>query len=262
MPPVQSFDLLVAVSRQSNLYFILAVPRKGIGNQYASASAYRQAIDVLFLRSVRPDTKSVTTRRTVSRPDRKPADLLRRRDITVEQCRGKITYRHVVKTIARFVTWQQRRGVDVQCEKVANRVLVFGSIEPPKRSRSAGVRMIGGSFVQRSLQRRQDLFVTALRWPAFLFGRRHLPRAKLIDHLFPLFPVLADVIREKDRFEIEIPLLRIVVMTIEAKLFKNGFRFQPLRPNRAIASVSPNQTSQNRKNPPSRSSESLGPSHL
>ncbi len=52
----QAFDVLVAVARQANLDLVLAVQREGVVDQRAAARAERQAVEVLLLREVRPES--------------------------------------------------------------------------------------------------------------------------------------------------------------------------------------------------------------
>ena len=79
----------------------------------------------------------------VGLPDRQPADLLRRRQISFEQRRRQIAHRHVVEAVARLVAGQQRRDVDVEREQIADGVLVFGPVEPAERVGSARIRLRG-----------------------------------------------------------------------------------------------------------------------
>ncbi len=76
--------------------------------------------------------------------DGQAADLLRRGDIAVQQRRRKVAHRHVVETVARLIVRQQRRCVDVECQEVADGVLVLGPVESPERSGPAGFRLFGG----------------------------------------------------------------------------------------------------------------------
>ena len=71
----------------------------------------------------------------LGRADREPADLLRRRDVAVEQRRREVADRHVVEAVAGLVGRQQRRDVDVERQQVADGVLVLGSRQPPDASR-------------------------------------------------------------------------------------------------------------------------------
>ena len=54
--------------------------------------------------------------------DREAADLLRGRHVAIQQRRREIADRHVVEAVAGFVGRQQRRGVDVEREQIADGV--------------------------------------------------------------------------------------------------------------------------------------------
>ena len=73
---VQALDLLVAIARQPDLYFVLRILGKEVRNQRASTRSQRQPFHVFLLREVRPNPERVDTVRTRC-PDRQPADLLR-----------------------------------------------------------------------------------------------------------------------------------------------------------------------------------------
>src|SRR6516162_4113757 len=108
--------MLVAVARQPYLKVILAIPRKSVTNQRATARADRQALGALFLRDVRLDSDGVAARRPVRSPDSQPADFLRRGDVTIEQCRRKLANGHIVETMTGFICRQQRGCVNIERE--------------------------------------------------------------------------------------------------------------------------------------------------
>ena len=71
--------------------------------------------------------------------DGQPADLLRRGDVAVQERRREVAHRHVVEPVAGLVRRQQRRGVDVERQQVADRVLVLGPVEPAEGVGPAGL---------------------------------------------------------------------------------------------------------------------------
>ena len=104
---MQALDFLVPIPRQSDLDFVLAVLRKGIGNQCAAAGADRKPFHALLLSEVRPNAKGVAAWRTAGRSNCEPADFLRRGNIAVEECRREIADRHIVKATTGVVFRQQ-----------------------------------------------------------------------------------------------------------------------------------------------------------
>ena len=110
----------------------------------------------------------VAAGRAARAADRQAADLLRRRDVAVEQRRRQIADRHVVEAVAGLVGRQQRRDVDVEREQIADGVLVFGSGQPPDRGGAAGIRMRRGRAIERRLERRDHARRTSRRPAAAL----------------------------------------------------------------------------------------------
>ena len=99
------------------------------------------------------------------RADRQPADLLRGGDVAIQKRRRKIADRHIVKAMTRIVLRQQRRRIDVQRQQIANGILVFRPIEPPKRFGPAGIRILRRRAVERGGQPGHDLIVGLVRRP-------------------------------------------------------------------------------------------------
>ena len=86
---VQPFDVLVAVSSEPNLDFVLAIHRERVGDQGAAAGPDWQALDVLFLSEVRLNPDRLAARRAAGSPDGQPADFLRRRGSLCAACGGE-----------------------------------------------------------------------------------------------------------------------------------------------------------------------------
>ncbi len=151
----QALDVLVAVPRQAELDLVFAVLREGVRDQRPAARAERQALDVFFLGEVRPDADRVAAGRPARAADGQAADLLRRGDVAVQERRREVAHRHVVEPMARLIVRQQRRCVDVECQEVADGVLVLGPVEPPERVGPAGVGCFGGRAVERRRRARR-----------------------------------------------------------------------------------------------------------
>ena len=126
----QPLDLFVAVAGEPDLNLILAVARECVLQQCAAARARRQPFDVLFLREVGAKAKGVAARLAIWRADREPADFLGGGDVAVQQRRGEFADCHVIEAMTGVVFRQQRGGIDVQRQQIADGVLVFSAIEP------------------------------------------------------------------------------------------------------------------------------------
>src|SRR5947209_4598510 len=93
----QAVDVSGIAARQVDLDVVLSVLREIITNRNAATRADRQSRYMLFLRDVFRDANDVALYRGLHATDRQPADLLRSRDVSVQQSRGQIAYRDVVE---------------------------------------------------------------------------------------------------------------------------------------------------------------------
>ena len=121
--------------------------------------------------------------------------------------------------MARLVGWQQRGDIDIEREEIADRVLVFGSIEPPERLGSPGIRMGCRSAVERCLEGGDHGIVGGFVGP-FLSDRRHLAGAEFPDDLLPHLRMRRDSLR-RNNVERETRLFVVLVMTRQAVLLNN-----------------------------------------
>src|SRR5437870_3540368 len=83
---VQAFDLLVSIAREADLDVILTVAWKRVGQQGATARAEWKSFNVLLLRKVPPDPKSVPAWCAARRADSQPADFLGGGDVATQKC--------------------------------------------------------------------------------------------------------------------------------------------------------------------------------
>ena len=99
---------------------------------------------------------------------------------------------HVVEAVARAVGRKQRRDVDVEVEKVANRVPVLGPVQAVERLRSARIGSSGGCAVEPRLEPRHEGLG---RRPigAGRSRRRHETAVQLPHDLLPGLGIRADV---------------------------------------------------------------------
>ena len=170
--------------REVDLDLVLSVLNERVMNRNPTTRADRESRYMLLLRDVGRDANDVALQRGLRAPDRQPADLLRSRDVSVQQSRGKIAQRDVVEAVTAFIGRQERCGVDVEEKQVSDSVLILGTIETPQRVRAARIRFRGGGFVERRFQPRKQgsaVFDRRLRH----VGRRHGARAKLTNDLLP-----------------------------------------------------------------------------
>ncbi len=210
----ETFHMLVAIACQPDGDVVLAIERKRVVDHRAAASADRKAVEVLLLRHVRRDPDGLASRRPAGASDGHAADLLRCRDVTIEEGRREIGDRHIVEAVARLVRRQQRRDVGVERQEIAHGILVLGPREPPDRGRPAGIGMRHGGTVERRLQGRHHGVVSAIV-RTLLAHRRHLAGAQLPDDLLPHLRVPGHVVRQ-DLFEIEPTLFVVFVVAGEA----------------------------------------------
>ena len=180
----QPFDVLVPIARQPNRDVVFAVDGKGVRHQRAAARADRKPVEMRLLRQVGPQADRRTARRETRPADRELADFLRRGDITLEQRRRQVADGDVVEPVAGRIARQQRRGVDVERKQIANRVAVFGAVQPAERIGAAGIWRGNGQAVERGFQRGQRGRVRRFVGPPGALGR-HLPRTQLADDLLP-----------------------------------------------------------------------------
>ena len=109
-------------------------------------------VDVPGLREIEPDAMRLVGRRAGRIADRHGADRLGGGDVAFEQHRGYAEHvGHVVEAEARVVRRQQRRGVNVERQQVANRVLVFGAVQPVQR-RATGIGAGGRRAIDGRLE--------------------------------------------------------------------------------------------------------------
>src|SRR5881397_4383211 len=85
----QAVDVPGIAAREVNLDVVLSVLREIVTNRNPTTRADRQSRYMLFLRDVFRDANDVALYRGLHATDRQPADLLRSRDVSVQQSRGQ-----------------------------------------------------------------------------------------------------------------------------------------------------------------------------
>src|SRR5262249_39908334 len=152
--------------------------------QDAAARPQGQPLDMPFLGLVRRGPEGVAVGGLRRPPEGQPADLLRRRDVAVQEGRREVAQGGAVEAVIGLVGRQQRRGVHVQRQEVPDGVLVFGAVQPSQGGGSAGVGAHGGRAVQVGLEGGDERLVRLLV-RARLAGGGHLPGGQLPRYLFP-----------------------------------------------------------------------------
>ncbi len=191
---------------------VVAVGRELVLDQHAAARAERQPFDVTVLRGVVRRVEHGQRRRGLG-ADGQTADLAGRRQVRLHQ-RGRRRQRagHVVEPVARIVGRQERRGVDVQREQVADRVRVFGAVQPVQ---ARGRQMRLGVLVDLVLEPGHELVARFTVERRAAVRGRHQPGAKLADDLLPGLGVRGHVV-ERERLEVQVPDFLVRVMAVEA----------------------------------------------
>jgi len=124
--------------------------------------------------------------------ERKPADLGCRGYVGLdERRRGVQRAGDVVEAVAGVVDGQERSGIDLQPEQVANRVRILTAVQPV-RPRRCVRRLLGRRAVQLPFQRAREE-IDARRVGTGHVRRRHHSGAQLADDLLAELPVI-DVI--------------------------------------------------------------------
>ena len=163
---------------------VLAVHREVVRDGGAAARAERLARQRLVLAEIALDRVGDLGRRGVALADGQAADFGRRRDVALEQRRRHAQHvGDVVEAVARVVGRQQGRGVHVERQQIADRVLVFGAVHAVQR-RASWIRLGRRGAVDRVLDRAGEGVERRTLGPLGA-GRRHHAGAHLADHLLP-----------------------------------------------------------------------------
>ena len=141
---------------------VLAVCRKVVAQRDAAARSERQIVaDAHALIAIGRHEEGFR-HRNASRPcERHLTDFRRRSQISLGQHRRERQgIGVVVESVAGDVVRQHRRGVDLEPEQIANRVAVFGAVEPRQRE-TARVRSRERRLVELGLEIRHEAPVAA-----------------------------------------------------------------------------------------------------
>ena len=219
---LEALDLLVTVAREPHLDFVVPILRENVGKRRAATRADRQALDVLLLRDIGRNAKRVATGCLARRAEGEAGDFLRGGNVAVEQRGREIAHRDVVEAVARFVVGQQRGGVDVEREEIADGVLILSARETAKRVGAAGVGLRRGGVIECGGDARIQLAVSGFVGPLFAHWR-HLPVAEFPENAFPEFGVGGGVVAG-DPIEHEPAFLRRGIVALETVFFEKRRR--------------------------------------
>jgi hypothetical protein len=171
-------------AEEPNLKLVLAIERQRALDRESTDRSQRQPLDVARLRRILADAVHVARRRQLRIADGEGGNAIRRREIALEEHRRHAkNVGDVVEPRARIVGRQQCGRIDVERQQVANRVGVFGAIEPMDE-RAARIGRLRRHTIEPRLQRGYESFAdvcSGRRHP----GRRHHPRTHFLDDLFP-----------------------------------------------------------------------------
>ncbi len=213
-------DVVVDLTPQTNPEGVLAVAREVVTHRQPAPRSEGQVFmhaRVLFQESWHPVHLRGRRRFRRAIAHRHPADVPRRGEIAFEmRRRQRKACGHVVEPVFRFIRQQQRGGIDLQREQVANRVGVFGTIQTVSADASR-LRIEIGGRVQRGLQPRGNRIGISHAWPRPV-GRRHLARADLVENFLPGLRLPCQR-RERVRTQAEATGQRAIVMTRDTVRF-------------------------------------------
>ena len=174
-----SFTTLVALSRPCARGATRPIPQPFIRATGAFVSAHRRRHDP----HGRGQHDGARRWRPDSRSDGAPADFLRRAEIPLHERRRHLDAGHRVEPVTRLVGGKQPAHVRLERQQIANRVRIFGSIQPVDE-RAPGVRRQTRGVVQCAGQRGEERVALGGARSRYT-GRRHHAGADLPDHLLP-----------------------------------------------------------------------------
>ena len=145
----QPFEVLVAIAGEADLDAVLRIDRERMEKDGPAARAVWQIVEVLILGEIGGEDDRPCAGRSDRRADCQPRDLLRRRQVALEECRRQPGKIHVVETVARVVGRKQRGCVDVEREQIADRILILGPTESMKRVGPSRVGRFGRGPIER-----------------------------------------------------------------------------------------------------------------
>src|SRR5207244_3030243 len=108
--------VLITIPHQPNLNLVLRVDWKRIVDNRSAARSERQSFDVVFLRKIGRNQHDVSTGSAHGAPHGEPADLLRCRQISLEQSRRKSSDTDIVEAITGIVLRKERCNINIKSQ--------------------------------------------------------------------------------------------------------------------------------------------------
>ena len=211
-------DPAAAAAAAAHAEFVFGIQRKRVLNQHAAAGAERQPLDVTVLGQPARRRIGDLARGEGAIAHGLATDLHRRGDVPLdERGRDAQRLRDVVEAFARAIRGKQRRHVHVQREQVADRVGVFGPVQPVQRG-GGEVRARHRGAIETGFELRGER-VEDRALGAAGAARGHHPRSDLPDDLLPRLRVSADA-RDVQRVERQSGGLQLLVVTRDAVLLE------------------------------------------
>ncbi len=169
---------------QLRLELVFAIQRKIVMHQNPADGPQGQPFHVLVLRKVLANAEGGAGSLGVGISHRQRADARRGGQITLlERWRKTQDIGHIVEAVGRIVGRQQRGGVHVEREKIANCIGVLGAIHAVKQG-TPRVRLGLRRAIQPGFDGSNE-FVRGVGVRAGHSWGRHRARTQLHDHFFP-----------------------------------------------------------------------------
>ena len=221
--PAHAFDVVLILPLQADLDEVFAGNGKVVMDRRAAARSERQILALpIVLHHEERDLESLEARTRGRESDSEARHLARDGEIAFE-VRGGNRQRvgEVVEAaVGGFIAGQKRFGVEVDREQIADRVVVFGAIEPMHGGDPPGIRFRIPRAIHLLLQPARDRAICCfVRTRAA--GRRHRTRPQLRDDFFPRLRVRARRV-EIQAFQIEPAGLQPGAVAADAVLIEDG----------------------------------------
>ena len=208
------------VLQQKNAEVVFAVQRKVVVDENAAARAQRQAFDVLLLVEIRGSLKHQADRSDGRVAHGQARDLVGRRQVLFDQRGGNAQHvGDIVEAVGFIVGGQQRSRVDIQVEKIVDRVSVFGPVHAMD-GRPAGFRVTRRGAVDRVFQPPGELGHGGVVRTGHALGRHHASM-QLPQNFFPGFRMLARAV-QVHRIEREPGGSQLLVVAGDAVFIEHG----------------------------------------
>jgi hypothetical protein len=127
----QALDVPGVAPREQDLDVVLSVLHERVTRRKPATRADRKSRHMVFLRDVGRDADDVALQGRLGGANRQPADLLRSGDVSIQQRRGQVADCDVVEAVTAFIGRQERGGIDIDSQQIADSVLILSAIETP-----------------------------------------------------------------------------------------------------------------------------------